>query len=374
MHVQRGISTIGALALAAACAGPRPAPPPPAATTPTPPPRTWKPGDPIPSLAGAYQGQFLVGSAVTPGLVLMGDSHLLLEQQFAVVTLEDAMKPVVLSRREGTYDFNMADQVVEWAVKNGIKVRGHCLVWHQQAAPWMFTRNGKPVSRAVLIQRLRRYIHDVVGHYKGKIWAWDVVQEAVVAGEPGVEAVDGWRASEWYRIIGPEYVELAFTFAHEADPDALLVYNDYETESPAKRELIVRMVKSLQAKGVPVHAVGHQSHLYAEYPEVSELERSIQAIAALGLRNQITELDVSLRPRFGAPMPDQTPEVIAQHARRYGELFRMFRRNRAAIDAVVLWGVNDESSWRRAPDAPLLFSELQPKDAFWEVVDAASAP
>src|SRR5512147_1080172 len=169
----------------------------------------WAPGDPVPSLARAYQGQFLVGAAVTPGLVVVGDTHLLLEQQFAVVTPEDAMKPVNLSRREGTYDFNMADQLVDWAVKSGIKVRGHCLVWHQQGAPWMMTQDGKPVSREVLIARMRKYIHDVVGHFKGRVWAWDVVNEAVVAGEPGVESENGWRRSDWYRILGPEFVELA---------------------------------------------------------------------------------------------------------------------------------------------------------------------
>jgi len=196
----------------------------------------------------------------------------------------------------------------------------------------------------------------------------------VVAAEPGIETENGWRKSDWYRIIGPEYVELAFRFAHEADPEALLFYNDYDTESPAKRDLILELMRSLQRKGVPVHGVGHQAHLYSTYPEVGELERSIQAVGELGLRNQVTELDVSLRPRARAPMPERTPELLAAHAQRYRELFRMFRRNRQLIDAVVLWGVNDESSWLRAPDAPLLFSEFSPKPDFRAVIEEASAP
>ncbi len=337
-------------------------------------PQEWKPGDPIPSLARAYQEEFLVGAAVTPGMVMVGDTHLFLERQFAVVTPEDAMKPLNLARREGRYEFGMADALVDWARKNGIKVRGHCLVWHQQQAPWMFTRDGQPVSREVLIDRMRTYIHDVVGHYKGRIWAWDVAQEVFAVDEPGVDTDNGWRRSEWYRIIGPEYVELAFRFAHEADPDAILVYNDYETQNPRKRELILALVRSLREKGLPV-VVGHPAHLQQEHPALAELEESIRALAAIGVKSQVTELDVSLRPRSGAPMPERTPELRAAHAERYRQLFRMFKRNRGALQAVLLWGVNDGSSWLRVtggvPDEPLLFDEWMPKPEFWAVLDEA---
>ncbi len=361
MHPSRTLAA-AALALAAVTAAAAP-------------PADWKPGDPIPSLARAYQGQLLVGAAVTPGMVAMGASHLFLERQFAVVTPEDAMKPLNLTRREGQYDFGMADLLVDWAVKSGIKIRGHCLVWHQQQAPWMFTRDGQPVSRDVLIERMRTYIHDVVGRYKGRIWAWDVVNEAFAVGEPKVETEDGWRMSEWYRIIGPDYIELAFRFAHEADPAALLVYNDYETQNPAKRALILALVRSLREKGLPV-VVGHQAHLYQEHPAVAELEETIRALAAIGVKSQITELDVSLRPRWGAPVPAPTPELLAAHAQRYAELFRMFRRNRDALQAVVLWGVNDGSSWLRAggggADQPLLFDDWAPKPEFWAVLEEAS--
>ena len=324
----------------------------------------------LPSLAEAYRGTFLVGAAITPGQVLMGNTHELVARQFSVVVAENEMKPLQLARREGRYEFGMADEIVDWANEKGIKVRGHCLVWHQQAAPWIFTQDGKPVSREVLVERMRRYIHDVVGHYQGKVWAWDVVNEAFAPGEPGVETENGWRKSEWYRIIGPDFIALAFQFAHEADPEALLFYNDYGTESPAKRQLILDLVRSLRKKGIRIDGIGHQAHVHLSCPPVAELETTIREVARLGLRNHVTELDVSLRERRNAPIPEVTPAMLERQARRYAELFQMFRRNRDAIDAVLVWGISDETSWLR-PDQPLLFSGYEPKPAFWAVIDEA---
>jgi endo-1,4-beta-xylanase len=360
-------SLLAALLLASGCAGgaaSKPAEPAGAVRVPR--------DGPLPSLAEAYKGTFLVGAAINPGQVLMGDTHQLIARQFDVVVADNDMKPLLLNRREGRYEFGMADEIVDWANKNGIKVRGHCLVWHQQAAPWMFTQDGKPVSREVLIERMRTYIHDVVGHFKGKVWAWDVVNEAFAPGEAGIETENGWRKSDWYRIIGPDYVGLAFQFAHEADPDALLFYNDYETQNPAKRQLILDLVKSLQKKGIPIHGVGHQAHVYLAYPSAAELETTIREVARLGLHNHITELDVSLRERWNAPIPEVTPAVLERQAQRYAELFQMFKRNKDQIDAVLVWGITDEISWLK-PDQPLLFSEYKPKPAFWAVIDQAAA-
>jgi endo-1,4-beta-xylanase len=345
----------------------------PAAQAPVEPPRPDKylPREgPVPSLAETYRGVFLVGAAITPGQVLVGSTQEFVARQFDVVVAENEMKPLMLTRREGKYDFNMADQLVDWAVKNNIKVRGHTLVWHQQAAPWMFTKDGKEVSREVLVARMRTYIHEVVGHFKGRVWAWDVVNEAFAPGEPGIETAGGWRKSDWYRIIGPEFIELAFKFAHEADPDALLFYNDYATEQPAKRTLILELVRDLQKKGVPIHGVGHQTHVYLSRPAVEDLEDTIQEVAKLGLRNHVTEMDVSLRAGWGQPVENDEEDVLFQRqARRYADFFRMFVRNKDKIDAVLVWGVNDENSWLKPPDAPLLFMEWQPKPAFWAVAD-----
>ncbi len=330
-------------------------------------------GGPVPSLAEAYKGTFLVGAAINPGQVLMGNTHEFIARQFDVVVADNDMKPLLLNRREGRYEFGMADEIVDWAGKKGIKVRGHCLVWHQQAAPWIFTQDGKPVSREVLIARMRTYIHDVVGHYKGKVWAWDVVNEAFAPGEPGIDTENGWRRSDWYEIIGPDYIALAFQFAHEADPDALLFYNDYETQRPAKRQLILQLIRSLQKKGIPIHGIGHQAHSYLSDPDVADLEGTIQEVAKLGLRNHITELDISLRDRWNSPVLEATPAALKQQASRYAEFFRMFKRNKDKLDAVLVWGINDETSWRREA-SPLLFSDYEPKPAFWAVIDEARRP
>ena len=330
-----------------------------------------KPGDPVPSLRKAYQGQFPIGAAVSAGMVLDGVSREFLQRQFNVIVPENELKPLTLSLREGQYDFAAADAIVDWANKHRIKVRGNCLIWHQQEIPWMFTQEGQPVSRDLLIRRMRVYIHDVVGHFKGRIWAWDVVNEAFVAGEPGAESTGGWRRSGWYDIIGPDYVRLAFQFAHEADPGALLFYNDYETQNPARRAMIVELIRSLRKRGVAINGIGHQSHYNVNRSVAAELEAAIREVAGLGLRNHITELDISLREHPGAPVPAVTPELQALQASRWTELFEMFRRNARRIDAVVLWGVNDETSWLQPPDEPLLFSTFRPKPAFWAVLDEA---
>lgn len=322
---------------------------------------------PVPSLKESYAGVLLVGAAVNPGQVITNGDFL--SRQYNVVTAENEMKPLILSKKEGEYNFAMADQLVAWAAKNKIKVRGHCLVWHQQAAPWMFTKDGKPVSKELLVERMRKYIHDVVGHFKGKVWAWDVVNEAFPVGE-SAETVNGWRNSDWYKIIGPEYIELAFKFAHEADPDALLFYNDYETQNPTKLNLILAMAKDLKAKGVRIDGVGHQDHIYMSHPSIEQMEHAIQEVAKLGLRNHITELDVSLRAGYGGSIEEGSEDQILQkQARRYADLFQMLARNRDKVDAVVFWGFNDETSWLRYPDMPLLFNEDGPKPAFWAVVD-----
>jgi endo-1,4-beta-xylanase len=331
----------------------------------------WKSGDPIPSLREAFRGELRIGAAVGAGLLQSADTRAFLERQLDVVTPETELKPLALAPREGQYDFAPADAIVDWANQHGLKVRGHCLVWHEHEPAWMFTQDGKPVSRDVLAQRLRVYIHDVVGHFKGRIWAWDVVNEAFTAGSPGAERTNGWRPSGWYDVLGPEYVALAFQLAHEADPGALLFYNDYETENPAKRAKILELIRSLRDRGIAIHGIGHQAHYTLAYPDPAEVEATLRAVAAAGLRNQITELDITLRERAGSPMPPVTPELEARQARRWADVFRMYRRNADVIDAVVLWGVNDEMSWLQPPDRPLLFDHFQPTPPFWAVLGEA---
>ncbi len=334
--------------------------------------QAWKPGDPLPSLSAAYRGKFLVGAAVTSAMV-KGDARQFVKSQFNVIVSENEMKPSALSRGERKYDFSRADALVNWANRNGIKVRGHVLVWHRDELPWMFTNgSGPPLTGEMVAARMRTYIHDVVGHFKGRVWAWDVVNEALVAYEPGVDEGSGWRKSRWYQYLGVDYVPLAFQYAHEADPGALLFYNDYETQNPGKRALIMGMIRTLQKKGIPIHGIGHQAHYSVDRPPVAELEATIKEVAAAGLRNHVTELDVSLRPHMDADVPAPTDELKARQVARWAEFFRMFRRNQGKIDAVLTWGVNCQDSWLRPPDQPLLFSDFGPTAAFWAVLNAAA--
>lgn len=333
--------------------------------------------EPLPSLSKVYEPYFAVGAAITPEQVMVKPSADFIASQFNVVVAENAMKPDSLNRDgPGQYAFENADKLVNFARAKGLKVRGHTLLWHEQAADWMFRGSGPEghATKEELTARLRTYIHDVVGHFKGRVYAWDVVNEAFVPDED-VAQKNGWRKSNWYRILGPEYIELAFRFAHEADPDALLFYNDYNTEEPRKHALIVDLIKRLKAKGIPIHGIGHQSHYtIAEPRDFSLLEQHIAEIGKLGLTNHITELEISLnRNLMQAEIDEATPELLELQASRYKDFFEMCKRQKQHISAVLMWGLHDGVSWlltwpMARFDAPLLFDEkLQPKPAFWAI-------
>lgn len=333
------------------------------------------------SLAQAWQGIFKVGAAISPGQVMYGGT--LIEQQFNIIVAENAMKAGSLARAgEGQYDFTTADAMVDWALAHKVAVRGHTLVWHNQSVDWMFDDgHGGTATREVVVARLRKYIHDVVGHFRGRVFAWDVVNEAFVPDEPGTEQVKGWRNSAFYRVIGPEFIALAFQFAHEADPQALLFYNDYSTEHPAKHQMILALIRDLQAKGIPIHGIGHQSHYTIAQPaDFKVLEQHIVDIGKLGLTNHITELDISLhRDIKVSSADDATPELLALQAQRYSDLFAMCARQRDKVSAVLTWGVSDAGSWlRQWPqarfDAPLLFDDdMEPKPAFDALIKLGKA-
>lgn len=250
---------------------------------------------------------------------------------------------------------------------------GHTLVWHSQAGDWIFVdEEGQDVSRDVLIERMRHHIQTVVSRYKGRVKGWDVVNETILD--------DGsWRQSKWVEIIGPEFVQMAFEFAREADPEAELYYNDYSVSTPAKRDGIYYMVKDLIDKGVKIDAVGLQGHLTLPSPTVDEMEQAILKLASLGVKTMITELDITVLPW---PSEQVTAEIslnyeleekynpypngISEEANaalmdKYRDFFEMFLRNSEHITRVTFWGVNDSQSWRNnwpirgRMDYPLLF-------------------
>jgi endo-1,4-beta-xylanase len=332
---------------------------------------------PIPSLGKALSEHFPFGSAITPNEVTSGDADFL-KSQFTVVVAENAMKPSEISAGEGQYNFAAADTMVNFARENGIKVRGHTLVWHQQTPSWMFS--GSP-TRATLIARIERYITDVVTHFKGRVYAWDVVNEAFVYGEGSVATdSDGMRMSQYREIIGPDYIEIAFRAAAKADPDALLFYNDYETQNFSKVSAISKMVTDLKAKGVKIDGIGHQAHYTVTHPPISTFEAALLDYAKLGVTQHITEMDIALNGNImESKVSYASAELLNLQAERYGDFFKLFIKHKAHVTAVLVWGIDDAHTWlkywpSKRFEAPLIFDERQrPKPAFWSIHKAATA-
>lgn len=334
------------------------------------------------SMKDAFQGKFYIGTAMNTGQILGKDtaSIRIIKQQFNTITAENCMKCGPLQPEEGKFNFALADQFVEFGMQNQMFIVGHNLVWHSQAPKWFFVdTQGNDVSREVLIGRLKNHIQTVVGRYKGKVKGWDVVNEAILD--------DGsWRESKLLQIIGPDFVKLAFGFAHEADPDAELYYNDYSMVLTGRREGVVRMVKDMQKDGIRIDGIGMQGHCSMDFPKIEEFEKSIVTFARLGVKVMITEMDISALPspkdRQGAdvdsrvdykaelnPYTNGLPEEVEKaHAKRYREFFDLFLKHQDKISRVTLWGVQDGQSWKNnfpvpgRTDYPLLFDRnYQPK-------------
>lgn len=324
-----------------------------------------------------YKGYFDIGVAVTPRDLRNPEESTMIKKEFNSITAENAMKMGSLQPVENQFFWRDADAIVDFAEKNNIKIRGHALCWHTQAPNWIFKdASGNDVSKEVLLQRLKTHIQTVVKRYKGRIYAWDVVNEAIADGPSFL------RSTKWSEIIGEEFIAKAFEYAHEADPNALLFYNDYNTEIPAKREKIYRLVKGLIEKGVPIHGVGLQGHWSINNPSREELEKSIQMFSSLGVQVQFTEVDVSVYVgRQGGQISNGgqrtekalfTPEMEQQQLEQYKMIFEVLRKYKKEVTSVTFWNVSDRYTWldmRGRKNYPLLFDEqLQPKKAYWEVV------
>jgi endo-1,4-beta-xylanase len=327
-------------------------------------------------LKDVYKKYFYMGVAVTPRELKSEEAGLIVKE-FASMTPENAMKMGPIHPQENRYFWTDADSIVAFAQRNKMKVRGHTLCWHAQTPSWLFVDSaGKDVSKDVLLKRLHDHIQSVASRYKGKIYAWDVVNEAIADDSTYL------RKSKWYQICGEDFIAKAFEYAHEADPKAILFYNDYNTEQPAKRDKILKLLKSLIAKKVPINGVGLQAHWSVSTPSREELEKSIREFSALGLQVQFTELDISVYAgrQGGQLIQGQqqvsnsvfTPEMEQQQLEKYKMVFDVFRQYRKQITGVTFWNVSDRYTWlngRGRKNFPLLFdANLQPKKAYWEVV------
>jgi endo-1,4-beta-xylanase len=345
------------------------------------------------SLKAAFKGDFVIGAAINAAQITGQDARgdAIVTTQFNSISPENALKWLIVHPQPDKYDFTLADQYVAFGRKHHMFIVGHNLVWHNQVPAWVFhDANGNLLTREALLERMRDHIHTVVGRYKGKIQSWDVVNE--VLNEDGT-----MRQSLWLKIIGEDYIEKAFTYAHEADPQAQLTYNDYNLENEPKRNGAIALVKKLQAKGIPITSIGVQDHDHLDWPTADQEDATISAFAALGMKVVISEFDINVLPNAGHqptadvtlsiaqnkalnPYADGLPDSVQQQlAARYADLFRVFLKHRGVGTRVTFWNVTDRDSWLNdwpvegRTNYPLLFDRNgQPKPAFDAVIRVAS--
>jgi endo-1,4-beta-xylanase len=335
-------------------------------------------------LASLYARDFLIGTVLSARTFEKKDTALLdiIKREFNAVTPENAMKWEVIRPELDQWQWDVADQMVDFATQNKLHMVGHTLVWHSQVPANIFLdKSGQPLGREPLLKLMEEHIQTLVGRYQGRIESWDVVNEAV-------EDDGSWRQSSWFKQVGKDFIEQAFRFAHAVDPKAHLVYNDYNTFVPTKRDAIAAMAKDLKSRGAPIHGLGMQGHIGIGRPDLSQLEQTIEAFAETGVRVHVTELDIDVLPsvwemsaeianRFEYkpemdPFKDGiTQEMEEQLAERYAELFKIFLKHRDKIDRVTFWGTSDDASWLNGfpipgrTNYPLLFDRQQkPKLAY----------
>lgn len=334
-----------------------------------------------PTIRDAYKDHFLIGMAGDLPGNYSDQEKGLVRENFNIVTPENCMKPGPIHPSENTWRFERPDALVKWCMDNHIAIHGHTLVWHAQTNDWFF-RDG---DKAAVTQRLKGHISTLVGRYKGRIRSWDVVNEAINdRGNAQTAQTENLRNSSWLQAMGPEFLTLAFKFAHQADPDARLYYNDYGIESGPKHASSMVLLKRLVKDGAPIHGVGIQGHWSTAGIPYTALDKAISDYAALGLKVSITELDVTIRGasggqfgfggrRFGNGAPPAAQDLKAQ-ADAYGRLFSVLIKHKDAVERVTFWGLSDRRTWRFGQH-PLIFdSNNQRKPAYAAIIDALQHP
>jgi len=325
------------------------------------------------TLAEATKGKFLFGVAVNMQQVngVNPKESELIAKEFNNIVAENCMKPQPIHPEENRYEWTDADKVVAFGEKNKQIVTGHCLIWHSQIGKWFFVDDsGKDVTSEVLKERMRQHIYTIVGRYKGRVKGWDVVNEAF-------EDNGTYRNSKFYHILGKDFIKYAFQFAHEADPNAELYYNDYNVETPAKCEAIAELVKELKAAGCRIDAVGSQAHMHMDSPTLDATETSFKKLKAASVKILITEWDISILPspysganistnftysREMDPYREAVPDSVQQKwNKRVLDMFGLFLKYNDVVDRVTVWGLNDAVSWLNnfpihdRKDYPVLF-------------------
>ena len=325
-------------------------------------------------LKDAYNDYFTIGVAVNQRNISDQAQSELIKREFNSITAENDMKPISVHPAEGRWTWERADKIANFCRQNGIKLRGHCLCWHAQFCDWMFKDNdGNDVSKEVFYERLREHIITVVKRYKDVVYAWDVVNEAISDGGRGRNGQEPnpYRQSRLYNLCGDEFIAKAFTFAREADPNALLFYNDYNAADPAKRDRIFNMVKKMKDAGVPIDGIGMQGHYNIYGPSAENVDAAITKYSSIVKHIHITELDVRVNTEQGGQLnfsregTSIRPYINTLQENQYAMLFKVFRKHSDVIDNVTFWNLSDRDSWLGANNYPLLFNnEYRPKRAY----------
>lgn len=311
------------------------------------------------SLKDSYKNNFYIGTAMSLPQIHGTDakSDDIIKKQFSSIVAENCMKSMFLQPQEGQFFFDDSDKFVEFGEKNKMFIIGHTLIWHSQLPKWFFTdKDGKDVSAEVLKERMKNHISTVVTRYKGRVKGWDVVNEAIM--EDG-----SYRKSKFYEILGEEFIPLAFQYAHDADPEAELYYNDYNEWHTGKIKTVSKIVQTLKSRGIRIDGVGMQAHVDLKSPSIEEYEKAILEYTSNDVKVNITELEVSVLPspwgtsaniadrvEYDAKMNPYTkglPEYVkTEWENRYLDFFKLFLKHQDKIRRVTLWGVTDNQSWK----------------------------
>ena len=347
------------------------------------------------TLKNVFKNHFHIGVALSQDQISGKEPKTLeiVEKHFNSITPENILKWEEVHPEPSRYNFEAVDRFVEFGEKNKMHIVGHTLVWFYQTPDWVFQdETGKSLSREALLERMKDHIFTIMSRYKGRIHGWDVVNEAI--------SQDGeFRKSKWFEILGEDHIIKAFEYAHQADPDAELYYNEYDYEIKPKCEGVIRLIKNLQSKGVHLDGVGIQGHWFLDYPRIEDIENYIVALSKLGVNIMITELDVSALPFYPVdskvvdissfdaesqkkynPYPDGMPESAQEDlANRYAELFSLFLKYREKFSRITFWAVHDGQTWRNyhpisgRTDYPMLFDRnCKPKPALNAIIKIAN--
>ncbi|MEL7975678.1 endo-1,4-beta-xylanase [Isoptericola sp. F-RaC21] len=294
--------------------------------------------------AAADQGRYF-GTALAQGKLNDTQYTTIADREFGMITAENEMKMDATEPQQGVFDYSAGDRIVDWATGHGKQVRGHALAWHSQQPGWMQSMEGSALRQAML-----NHVTQVATHYRGKVYAWDVVNEAFS------DNGDGSRRDSNLQRTGNDWIEAAFEAARAADPDAKLCYNDYNTDSwtNPKTQAVYAMVKDFRSRGVPIDCVGFQAHFNSGNPVPNNYHETLQRFADLGVDVQITELDIEGSGGSQAEQFSGVTQACLAVERCTG---------------ITVWGVRDTDSWR-ASGTPLLFDgNGQKKAAYHAVLD-----